>query len=275
MGNISGIGKKSREMLGKVISLSKSNLITPENVVNDLDVSKLRARKLLQYWTNNGWLFRIRRGLYQPLPLDIKDTKAVIEDPWIVAQKIFAPCYIGGWTAVEFWGFTDQIFKTVIVFTSRNITKRKYQVGDVSYLVKKTIDENYFGLKSVWRDSVKVNISDPSRTFIDLLNNPSIGGGMSSIIDFFRKYLKSDYRSLETLLNYAKQLNNRTIFKRLGYILEFLEPEESKIINSCHKLISKGQTQFDPTVKGNDSIPKWSLLIPEAFNEENMEKYYD
>ena len=275
MDEICGIGKKNRVMLGKVISQCKSKLITPEKVAEVLQVTRAQSRRLLQYWKKNGWIFRLRRGLYQPLPLEATNVKSIAEDPWIVANKLFSPCYIAGWSAIEFWNLTEQIFRTIVVISSRSFSKRKYKVNGIEYLLKTTAQKNFFGLKSIWRDSIKVNVSDPSRTIIDLLNDPSIGGGMCSIIDFFKEYLKSEHKSLNNLLDYGKKINNFTIFKRLGFILENLQPQEKDVINDCYQLISKGRSQFDPTVKGNIFISKWSLLIPEAFSKINMEKHYD
>ena len=58
MNSISGIGKNSRIKLGKVLTQCKSKLITPDKVVEVLDVTKLQARRLLQYWKKNGWLYQ-------------------------------------------------------------------------------------------------------------------------------------------------------------------------------------------------------------------------
>lgn len=267
MSSISGIGKKSRIKLGKVLTHCKSNLISPEQVANILQVSRLQARKLLQYWEKNGWLYRLRRGLYQPIPVEADSSKTATEDPWIVARALFSPCYIGGWSAVEFWDFTEQIFQTVIVVTSRRFSQRNFQVEAIHYRLKKTSQENLFGIKNIWRGNVKVQVSDPSKTIIDLLDDPSLGGGMRSIIDFFENYLQSEYKSLDLLLEYGDRLNNRTVFKRLGFLMDSLQPLESEFINECKKRISKGRSQFDPTIKGKNFISRWSLLVPGAFCE--------
>jgi len=275
MSSISGIGKNSRIKLGKVLTHCKSKLITPDKVVDVLQITKLQARRLLQYWEKNGWLYRIRRGLYQPLPLEADNSKTVIEDPWIVAHKLFSPCYIGGWSAVEFWDFTEQIFQTVIVVTSRRFSQRDFKVDDIHYRLKMTSEESFFGLKNIWRGNIKVQVADPSKTIIDLLNDPLLGGGMRAIIDFFKQYLRSDHKSLTTLLEYGNMMNNRTIFKRLGFIIESLQPLETDFIDECKHRISKGRSQFDPTIKGTNFIPTWSLLIHKAFCGLDKEELYD
>jgi len=275
MSSISGIGKKSRVKLGKVLTHCKSNLITPDSVVDILQVSKVKANRLLQYWEKNGWLHRIRRGLYQPLALEAESVQTAIEDPWIVANELFAPCYIGGWSAVEFWDLTEQIFLTVIVVTSHRFSQKDFQVGGVRYRLKMTSDQNFCGLKNIWRNNVRVQVSDPSKTIIDMLNDPLLGGGMRSVTDFFKGYLRSDHKSFAALLAYGDSMHNRTIFKRLGFLMDALQSQESDFINECYKRISKGRSQFDPTTKGTHFISKWSLLVSGAFCELGKEKIND
>jgi predicted transcriptional regulator of viral defense system len=131
MASISGIGKKSRVKLGKVLAHCKSKLITPDKVVDILQISKIQANRLLQYWEKNGWLYRIRRGLYQPLAVETDHLQTVIEDSWVVAHKLFSSCYTGGWSAIEFWGLTEQIFQTVIVITSRRFSQKNFQLWKI------------------------------------------------------------------------------------------------------------------------------------------------
>ncbi|PCI91081.1 hypothetical protein COB11_08685 [Candidatus Aerophobetes bacterium] len=275
MGSIAGIGKKSRIRLGKVLMQCPSNLITPEKVIEILNISQIQAKRLLQYWVKNGWLHRVRRGLYQPVPLEASTSKIAIEDLWVVAQELFSPCYIGGWSAIEFWNLTEQIFQTVLVVTSRRFSRKNFEVSKNRYILKKKSEEHFFGLKNIWRNKVRVRVSDPSRTIIDLLNDPSLVGGMRQVIDFFKEYLKSDHKSLGKLLEYGDKMKNRTIFKRLGFILEAIQPQEKDIIQECERRISKGKSQFDPQLKGSKSTTKWRLFIPLAFCKLDTETLYD
>ncbi len=47
-----------------------------------------------------------RAGLYSP-PIKPVATSA---DAWIIATKLYSPCYIGALTAAEYWGLTNQKF---------------------------------------------------------------------------------------------------------------------------------------------------------------------
>jgi|GEM_PF-6032200 len=41
------------------------------------------------------------------------------DEPWAVAQKLFVPCYVGGWSAAEYWDFTEQIFNSTLVVLAK------------------------------------------------------------------------------------------------------------------------------------------------------------
>lgn len=272
---MAGIGKKSRIYLAKILTQTKSGLITTSEVSDILKVNKIRARRLLQSWKKNDWLFRIRRDLYQPLSLEADSKQVVVDDPWIVADKLFSPCYIGGWTAIQYWNLTEQIFKTIIVVTSHRFSKNDFVVGGIQFRLKITSQKVFFGLKTVWRNNFKMKISDPSKTLIDALNDPLFCGGMRLVVDFFKQYLKSEYKSLNLLIEYAEKMKNHTIFKRLGFLMNSLQPNETNFILECKNRISKGRSQFDPSVKGTIFNSKWSLLIPLGFSDITKEKLDD
>jgi len=65
-------------------------------------------------------LSRIRRGLYVAVPLDARRSGEWVEDAWVVADRVFSPCYIGGWSACEYWDLTDQVFRTILVVAHRS-----------------------------------------------------------------------------------------------------------------------------------------------------------
>jgi len=105
-----GIGKRSRLKLAKLLRDTKGT-ISVEQATGSLDLSPKKAAKTLAWWAKQGWLSRVRRGLYVPVPLETRTGDVALEDPWLVAERLFAPCYIGGWSAAEHWDLTEQIFR--------------------------------------------------------------------------------------------------------------------------------------------------------------------
>ena len=87
-----------------------------------------------------------------------------------------------------------------------------------------------FGLKPIWRGKVKVNVSDPTRTIVDLLDTPTMGGGIRSVLDMLKSYFNSENRDSNLLIDYADRLGNKAVFKRLGVLATRNFPNEKELI---------------------------------------------
>jgi predicted transcriptional regulator of viral defense system len=180
-------------------------------------------------------------------------------------MQLYSPCYLGGWSACQYWDLTEQIFNKTLVLTAKRINGKEQIAGNMHFLIKKIDPKNFFGLKAIWKESVKVQISDPHKTIIDILDDPTLVGGIRSVIDMLQNYLKSDYFNPSLLLEYAFKMNNKTICKRLGFLLSMLKFEDSGLIEKCRQNISKGNSQIDPSSKGKRLVKKWGLWLPNDF----------
>jgi len=268
MGQLAGLGKMDRERLAAVIRESKGT-ISVADAAKALKVLPSSAAKMLARWASKGWLSRVRRGLYIPVPLESRAADVPLEDPWIIAERLYAPCYIGGWSAAEYWDFTEQIFRTVVVMTTRSPRDRTPVIRGATFMLRTVPKKNMFGLKSVWRGQVKISVSDPSRTILDMLDDPRLGGGIRSTTDMFLNYLQSKNRDIELLLDYAGRLGNGAVFKRLGFLLERFAGEEKPAIEVCRSRLTQGNAKLDPSLTADRLLTRWRLWVPEAWAKES------
>jgi predicted transcriptional regulator of viral defense system len=271
MNTLSGIGKLDRQRLAEIIRGTKG-VISVSEATAIIQMTASNTAKLLSRWNKKGWLSRLRRGQYAIVPLESKTVDVVLEDPFAVAEKLFGPCYIGGWSAAEHWGLTEQIFRSIIVITAQIPRKREQTIKGTTFLLKSVSTKKLFGLKSVWKGQVKVSISDPSRSIVDLLDDPILGGGIRPAADIFLNYLKSDKRDLKSLLGYAKELGNGAVFKRLGFLLERYEPNETEIIDTCRANLSKGNSKLDPGMAADALVTRWRLWVPKNWAKRKIKK---
>lgn len=110
--------KPPREVIGRLARTSRGGLVTVEHARLALGLSPRVTTLRLSRLAAAGWLRRVWRGLYLVLPLEAQSDRAItVEDPWILADELFSPCYIGGWSAAQHWGLTEQIFRSVFVVT--------------------------------------------------------------------------------------------------------------------------------------------------------------
>lgn len=227
-----------------------------------LDLDPDRTRRLLGYLARRGWLSRIRRGLYVAVPLDTRRPGEWVEDPWVVAQRLFDPCYIGGWTACEHWDLTEQLFRTVLVVTAKKVRDREPVLQGLPYRITVRNADKLFGTRPVWRDQVRVQVSDPSRTMVDLLDDPTLGGGMRTVADILHEYFRSEHRNDTLLVDYGDRLGNRAVFKRLGFLLEHLGIDASELEEACLDRRSSGLVALDPSVDAKGRIVRrWGVRV--------------
>ncbi|MFA5140398.1 MAG: type IV toxin-antitoxin system AbiEi family antitoxin [Elusimicrobiota bacterium] len=227
-----------------------------------LGILPLAARKLLSRWEAQGWVVRIKRGIYLPLPLEAQSSERWTEDPWLVATILFEPCYIGGWSACEYWGLTEQIFREEVVVTTRAFRGKEKEVLANRFRLKRVSPKRIFGTTTVWKQQVKTAVSDPSRTIVDLFDDPSLGGGFLQAVAVLNAYMASKSKDLPKLLQYMETFGNKTVFKRLGYLFEKKYPDEKAFIAGCLERIGKGYSKLDPDGPAEGAfVRRWNLRI--------------
>ncbi len=91
---------------------------------------------------------------------------------------------------------------------------------------------------------------------------------MRVVMDFFMEYWNSEYKNIDLLIKYARRMHNKTIFKRLGFLLEIKEIADSKTIKQLKKSISSGYSKFDPSIEGVCVLRRWNLKISRSWKKE-------
>lgn len=237
-------------------------LVTTERAAELLGLSPSQASLTLGRLVQRGWLARARRGLYLVLPLEAARDVGAIEDPWVLARELFAPCYIGGWTAAEHWNLTEQLFGSVFVVTAASIRhSRETFLGAAFYLVRGRRDR-VARVSAIWRGRERVAVSDRERTIADGLAKPDWVGGVRHLVDILRAYRASKEWNPGRLLERMGELRSGAAFKRLGYLLE-CDPDASPLlVNAALARRTAGIVKLDPavSVRGHLST-RWRLWI--------------
>jgi predicted transcriptional regulator of viral defense system len=266
MNELSGIGKSYRRKLSRVLE-NNFSVITAKLVSETLNISIQEAGRLLSRWNKTGWINRIKRGSYIPIPLESTTNKVVVEEPFLIVDSLYGPGYIAGFSAIKHWDFSEQIIESVTYFTLNKVKNREPVHGGIKFKLKTITEHKVFGLKPLWIGSKKIRISDPTKTIIDLLDDPKIVGGITIVVDFFSEYIESDHYDLELLIQYAHQMKNKTIFKRLGLIYETMFNVNEEELSIFLSNISSGFSEFDPTVPSKYNIVRWKLKTSEFWKK--------
>lgn len=255
----------SRARLAAVFRAAKE-VVSVDVTAETLGLDRRRAAKLLSRWRQQGWLRRIGHGLYVPVPLDLASSEQVVEDPWVLIPTLFGRCYVGGWTAAHHWELTEQLLNETVVFTTRRITEKRVVAQGVIFLLHHVTSQRLFGLKTLWRGSTRVTISDAARTLIDMIAAPGTGGGIDHIAECVSTYLGSQESDRNLLIQYAEQFGNGAIFKRLGFLAEnrFHDPE---LAAACHERLTQGYARLDPGLSCQQLVTTWRLWAPARWKD--------
>ena len=258
---ISGISETNRKLLD-ALARSQKGPFSIHEASKVLGIPRNKIRIILAYLVRKGWLSRVKRGLYISVPLGTINPQEYKEHPWVVANHVFDPCYVGGWSAAEHWGLTDQIFNSVVVFTLRKFKNSSMNIQGTDFVIKRVGEKNFGVAKAAWIENIKVSVSDPLQTIVDILDDPSIGGGMRHVTDVIQEYFKSQYRNDDEIIKYIDRKNNRTVFKRLGFLIESIGIDAVKLKETCEKKISAGFSLLDPAIEARGHFnSKWNLRI--------------
>lgn len=255
-----GISGSGRGELAAVTARGR-RILSVADVAAALEIDRATAAKKLARWADQGWLRRVRRGLYIPVPIEAENPARWSEDPLVLADAVWAPCYFTGWTAANHWGLTEQIFRTTVLKTVRRVRGSHERLLDYDYLLAHVPEHLMeWGMHGVWRDDRRVPLADRARTVIDVLDNPSLGGGIRHCTEVLATYLSGN--DWHTLVEYGDRIGNRTVFKRLGYLVEAAELGAEDLVDECRRRISAGISLLDPGAPpGGRRTGRWGLRI--------------
>lgn len=251
-----GISAGSRRELAVLFGGGKRT-VSVEEAADALDVSQVAASKRLAALAARGWLRRIRQGLYLAVPADAAMPATWTEDAWYLADLVWKPCYIGGWSAANHWSLTDQVFRTTIVMTAQRVRKVDQELAGAAFVVHHVNSELLtWGLVPEWRHDRGVLVSNPERTVADMLSNPALGGGMRHAKEILVSALADT--SVESIVDSVNRLGNGAGLKRLGFLLEMLGQSTDAIDQS----LTSGVPLLDPALpnRGPKST-RWSLRL--------------
>lgn len=253
-----GISRSGRGELALVVGRGR-RLVSVDDVAASLEVDRVTAAKKLARWAAEGWLRRVRRGLYIPVPLDAENPALWSEDPLVLADAVWSPCYFTGWTAASYWELTEQVFQTTVLKTAARVRSARERLLEHEYLLVHVADDLVtWGLRFVWRDDRRVRMADPSRTVLDLLDAPRLGGGIRQCADVLAAYL--DGHDWHPLVEYGDRLGNRTVFKRLGYLAEAAGIGDEELLEECRARISAGISLLDPDAPPRGArVSRWGI----------------
>ena len=219
-----------------------------KNFTGNKDSLKVTLHRLEQ----KGAIERIEKGKYLIIPLGAEKGKYTLHE-FVIGSTLIEPCSIAYWSALNYYGFTEQIPTTVFLQTTARKKNQDIKVFGVKYQIVKIKKEKVFGIRKEWIEEIQINITDKEKTIIDCLDKPQYCGGIIEVV----KALKNNKFDRKKLENYAQRIGNSGVLRRLGYLCELLN-----IKIKLPKLHIRNYLFLDPTMPEKDTKnARWRLII--------------
>jgi predicted transcriptional regulator of viral defense system len=236
---------------------------TPPLLADLFSLERRQAYRLIARLRDGGLVEEVEKGKYLLLGLE---PETVLSNPLFIASHLVAPAYVSYWSALHFYGFTEQVPLTTFVATTkkkRPVTYRGFRFRFVTVKPHK-----FFGYRREIVGDLPVLIADEAKSIVDSLDLPNYAGGVAEVAKALRAALgvREDTQNgggdVRTLIEYANQMENRSLGSRLGYLLDKLgHPTEGLIL-------SDSPVKLDPTAAGAGRVEtQWQVVVNVSENE--------
>ena len=223
--------------------------------IDALKISNLSTKslqKVLYRLQQSGAIERIEKGKYLIIPLGAEKGKYTLHE-FVIGSLLVEPYTIAYWSALNYYGLTEQIPTTVFIQTITRKFNTNPEVFGVQYKIVKIKKEKMFGIRKEWIEETQITITDKEKTMIDCLDKPQYCGGIIEVT----KALKNNKFDRKKLKNYAQRIGNSGVLRRLGYLCELLN-----IKIKLPKLNTRNYLLLDSTMPEKDTKnARWRLII--------------
>lgn len=196
---------------------------------------------------------KVGRGRYQ---LTLSGEERAI-DPFVLSSLMIKESAIGYWTALNYYGLTEQMPRITYVQTPvRGDYKDLMKVRGIRAII--VSERKFFGFDEVVISGRVVRITTPEKTVADCLDRPKHCGGITEVV----KGMKAGI-DINLVQEYVKRMNSGAALKRLVYLAHTLGIEmdnEDKVLMEIRKI--KGYPLLDPTQeRGGKWSSRWGLIL--------------
>ena len=255
---MTGLGPKEAELIA-TIGRAGRRVFSISDASELMGVSNIHVSRLVHRLVQKKKLQRIEKAKYLLIPPEAWKEGEYTEEGIIVASQLIAPYYLSYWTALSFYGWTEQPSRTIFVATPK--IKKPVELQGMNIRFVKLNPNRFFGFEEHWVGNQKVVVAEKEKTIIDCLDQPRYCGEIIEVAKGLWNGRKEiDYRKL---FDYALRVKNGAVIKRLGYLLDVLEINKPKIRKELLNNKSPNLALLDPGHKGStgEKNKEWNLTV--------------
>jgi len=245
------LSNKDSKLIGKVI-VKYGDIVTAGSLLKifQKEYSDFAARNRIHQLKKNGWLVRVKQGLYVVVS-DIASRSISNVSLLRIAQALNNKSYISMDYALNYYNMFDQYTKILVSITTTRT--KQYEFQKIIFKFAKIANNYYFGFSKKRIEGKLVNIADLEKAIIDYLYLYKTSYVFSLILEKLTNY-KNDF-DFEKMQNYALRYNI-TIQRKVGFLLDAIGANSQKLFNKARQ-DNKGYSRFSKNSKKFNS--KWRL----------------
>ncbi|MCB0236607.1 MAG: hypothetical protein KDI07_22525 [Anaerolineae bacterium] len=189
--------------------------VTTRTLADLFQLPLTRVYQLVGQLREMNLLAEVENGKYLVLGFE---PERVLANPLFIAGQLVTPGYISFWSALHFYGFTEQAPLTVFVATSKK--KRPLVFRGQHFRFITVLPRKLFGYHREFMGGLPVLIADEAKALVDSLAEPRYAGGMAEVAKALQAALAEV--NVATLVEYANRMGDKSLGSRLGFLLDRL-----------------------------------------------------
>ena len=219
----------------------------------------------LDRWRRQGRTVRVKNGLFLRRDSAGASTLSAAPDFIALAARMAPDAAAAYHTALEAHGCAQSLFEqlTFVTWTRTKpvefMGRRLVPVHPRAPLRERNGGETW--IETLDRAGLEVRVTSLERTAADVLDRPSLAGGIEEV---WRSLLALPALDPEALLDYVQTLGNRTLAARVGYFLETRRDElavPASVLERLQPLLPNHPVHLDRALGGKLNS-RWRLIVP-------------
>ena len=171
-----GIGRKGVKLIGSLRE-SGFRVFRTEDAVKILGSNAHAINILLSKLSKSKKILRLERGKYLIVPPEAWKSGDYLEEGIILASSLVTPYYLSFWTALNYYGYTEQPSQTIFIACQRS--RPDLNIKGMKFRFVKINASRFFGYESVWIGDLKVCIASREKVILDCLQQPKHCGDIA------------------------------------------------------------------------------------------------
>jgi predicted transcriptional regulator of viral defense system len=237
--------------------------LVDKKLVSFMDICKIvgnkdNANKVIAKYLKQGYIARVKKDLYVAINLE---TKEPIANKFMIASNISDDSIICGLSALEYYGFYNQVRNDVFVMS--NTRFREFKFNNLFY---RRVKFNYEdGISNV---NNFIRITDLERSIVDVIKDLGKIVSLEELSNILSLIPSLDEEKLKL---YLKKYDIQFLYQKVGFVLEnykeefglsdlFFENIKSKIKTKRYLFNNEKKVVYNS---------EWMLIVPKILERKD------